>query len=258
MQCRVCNRNIRSTEVKFQLNNRKFNTPISFVQCDGCMCYCCVELDKNAHDDTYKSNDSWRFQSKQEYQKNYELRENRQQKLNKKIVKYLKSSLNLNGIIHADMACAEGVFVEQMNAAGAASIGVDIDPSATDWGKQKKRPLYNESLFDSSRGPFDVVSIHEALDHMPSVHTAIERLKANLKPNGILTVVNTIYNMPHEVAKNKFHHSSYFNLPGLLNVIKQHGFSITHEHRLPLPGKWPQKIRNPRFKSKHLIIAKLG
>ena len=50
---------------------------------------------------------------------------------------------------------------------GFHSIGIEIDKNAVKWGKKKGRPLFNRSLFDTRKKNFDLISIHEALDHMP-------------------------------------------------------------------------------------------
>ena len=88
------------------------------------------------------------------------------------------------------------------------------------------------------------------------VFDAIEKIKSSLN-RVVSSIVNTIYDMKHEVEKNKFHHSTYFSLEGLRKALNIHGFEIISEKSLPLPGRWPQRIRNPRFKSKHLFIARM-
>ena len=198
-------------------------------------------MNKDAHDKTYADNHSWSKKSQQDWDRHYSIREQRQKKLNKKIVKQMSETIDLSSLSHADFACAEGVLVETMIENGFNSIGIEIDKNAVRWGIEKGRPLFNESLFETTKKDFDFISIHEALDHMPSVFEALFTIKSALRQGGHISIVNTIYDMKHEVAKNKFHHSTYFSREGLRKALTIHGFEIISETSLPLPGV-PQRF----------------
>lgn len=259
MYCRVCHSASATDEIVFTLHNRKFGLDVDFLFCELCENYYCsdIQMNKRAHDETYSDNHAWSKITEEDWNRHYSLRENRQKKLNRKIFKQISKALDLRSLKHADFACAEGVLVETMIEHGVNSIGIEIDRNAVQWGKKKGRPLFNESLFETAKKDFDFISIHEALDHMPSVFDALKAIKKSLREGGHISIVNTIYDMKHEIQKNKFHHSTYFSLKGLRTSLGLHGFEIIQETRLPLPGRWPQRLRNPRFKSKHLVLARL-
>ena len=135
------------------MHNRKFDAAISFLFCDECGNYFCTEtnMSKKAHDETYSNNHVWAKKSEDDWARHYSIREQRQKRLNKKILKHISKILDLKNMKHADFACAEGVLVETMLENGFHSIGIEIDKNAVKWGKEKGRPLFNESLFDTRK-----------------------------------------------------------------------------------------------------------
>lgn len=86
-----------------------------------------------------------------------------------------------------DVGCANGAFVEAAWRWGYDSEGFELNPSIAGWAANKvHRPIHTS--WDTVVGPFDVISLHDVIEHMPQPQQELERLRELLTWDGFLVV----------------------------------------------------------------------
>lgn len=87
-----------------------------------------------------------------------------------------------------DVGCAAGYFVDDARARGWDSFGVEPSPEARRGLAERVTPYVLSSL-DEARGPFDVVTFWDVLEHLPDPLATLREARALLRPGGTLGVV---------------------------------------------------------------------
>lgn len=264
MICRACGKVLKIEEhpvLNLSLRDalpKKLNVP--FYRCKKCGNLSSADsLKEEFHIERYKNNHSWMFDNEETKKRFLGKREVKQNKLNKKISKYIVKSLPAHKFKFLEIGCAEGLLISKLQKATNWDIkGIEIDTVRANWGKEKGRPIINSpyELQSFEKDAWDIIAIHEALDHFNSIPEVLGNIRFHLTDNGYLTVLNTIFRWTEEQKRNKFHHSTYFTHEGILKMFSINGFKIIKIFNIPVPKAGRRFWRGHKWHwSKHLFIA---
>jgi len=153
---------------------------------------------------------------------------------------YLESQLPLKARRILDVGSGPGYFLLRGKSRGWETMGVEPSRHAAahsrNLGLDIREGFLNETLA-KSLGMFDVVYLHEVLEHIPSPLELLGTVTQLLRPGGILCViVPNDYNPLQQALKEAMnvqawwvappHHINYFDHESLLNLLRGQGFTI--------------------------------
>jgi 2-polyprenyl-3-methyl-5-hydroxy-6-metoxy-1,4-benzoquinol methylase len=89
---------------------------------------------------------------------------------------------------YLDVGCSTGFVVEAANAKGWQAIGIDLNPSAIEYGRSRGLDLRTVALEDAGFAPamFDAVSLFDVLEHLLDPRRTVQACVDLLAPDGIL------------------------------------------------------------------------
>jgi 2-polyprenyl-3-methyl-5-hydroxy-6-metoxy-1,4-benzoquinol methylase len=89
---------------------------------------------------------------------------------------------------YLDVGCSTGFVVEAAVQRGWEAIGLDLNPSAIEFGRSRGLDLRVSSLEDEpfEAASFDAVSLFDVLEHLPAPADVVQQCARLLKPGGIL------------------------------------------------------------------------
>jgi 2-polyprenyl-3-methyl-5-hydroxy-6-metoxy-1,4-benzoquinol methylase len=145
-----------------------------------------------------------------------------------------------------DVGCDRGRFLDVME--GWDRHGIELSPALASLARESYGDrIHTGTLFDfDNRGMlFDVVTLFDALDHMPDPGLAIERCRSLLKAGGLLVVkvhnIDCLYARwtgPRFYAISPPGHLFYFSPRTLRRLVEARGFAESESrffsHRLAL------------------------
>lgn len=138
-----------------------------------------------------------------------------------------------------DIGCGSGYFLKFGRQRGWNTVGVEPSKKASLHairnGSDVKNALFSNDLFEENS--FDVVHMHDVLEHVLNPVTLIENVKYNLKNNGILCIgVPNEFNPLQNILWKEMdfkpwwicppHHLNYFTPDSLTNILQKSGFDI--------------------------------
>jgi len=91
-----------------------------------------------------------------------------------------------------DFGCGTGGYVAKMVAAGWKAEGIDASPQAVGIGREAGLAIHEGTLPGVALGPrsFDVITMWQALEHVPSPRATLAAAAELLRPGGRLLVVS--------------------------------------------------------------------
>lgn len=140
-----------------------------------------------------------------------------------------------------DVGCATGSFVEVAIRQGLEAFGVEPSSYAVDLAQRRGLPVMQGDLFSSGlpHDQFDGIHLSHVLEHLPDLHSSMERLSRLLIPGGLLYVevplqfdgVLDLYSRYIRRTVPKFslfsvHHHYFFSLQTLQLLLERHGFEV--------------------------------
>lgn len=153
---------------------------------------------------------------------------------------YLESQLPGESRSLLDIGSGPGYFLLRGKARGWNTLGVEPSKRAAahsrDLGLDVREGFVDEAVV-KSLGTFDVVYLHEVLEHIPNPASLLSIVSQLLKPGGILCViVPNDYNPLQKALRTTMnfepwwlappHHINYFDHESLLTLLKKQGFDI--------------------------------
>lgn len=89
---------------------------------------------------------------------------------------------------YLDVGCSTGFVVEAAQARGWDAIGIDLNPSAIEFGRSRGLDVRTVALEDAdlAAGSFDAVSLFDVLEHLLEPRRTIDACVKLLAPSGIL------------------------------------------------------------------------
>ena len=86
-----------------------------------------------------------------------------------------------------DVGCANGAFVRHAAEQGVAAEGFEINPGMAAWAHAHCGCPIHVS-WDTVRGPFDVITYHDVIEHVPDPRRELRLVRRLLGPRGLLVV----------------------------------------------------------------------
>jgi len=153
---------------------------------------------------------------------------------------YLESQLPGKSKKILDVGSGPGYFLLRGKSRGWETVGIEPSKHAAahsrGLGLDIREGFLNEAMV-TSLGDFDVVYLHEVLEHIPNPFSLLSIVTQLLKPGGILCViVPNDYNPLQKALRNSMnfepwwvappHHINYFDHDSLPKILEKQGFEI--------------------------------
>lgn len=130
-----------------------------------------------------------------------------------------------------DVGCANGAFVDFLVDLGVDAYGVDPDPAMA------RARIYNQTIADlADLQSFDLITMHDVLEHLVDPMSAVGRCAALLSANGLIVIdVPDVWEGDGE-HHFKDEHLWYFTRGSLETMLIGAGLLVATFDR-PIPGK---------------------
>ena len=138
---------------------------------------------------------------------------------------------------YLDVGCSTGFVVEAARDRGWRAEGLDLNPSAVEFGRARGLDLRVGHLDDGTLKPgaFDAVSLFDVLEHLPDPARTVTRCATLLRPGGILFLYVPNYDSASRMlmgADAHFiwpsHHLNYYTPVTITGLLERTGFAIEH------------------------------
>jgi 2-polyprenyl-3-methyl-5-hydroxy-6-metoxy-1,4-benzoquinol methylase len=133
---------------------------------------------------------------------------------------------------YLDVGCSTGFVVEAARSRGWEGVGIDLNPSAVEFGRQRGLDLRTTSLEGGGFEPasFDAVSLFDVLEHLIDPLRILRRCVALLKPGGILFLYVPNYDSASRLLMGKdahfiwpTHHLNYYTPVTIRDLMAREG-----------------------------------
>lgn len=136
-----------------------------------------------------------------------------------------------------DIGAADGSFVAEATARNWDAYGVEVSREARAALAEDLRPRVYESLDEAAaRGPFQIVTLWDVLEHLPDITDTMTRVSAMLAPGGLVGIVVPVIDnwnarkRPHSWDQYKPpEHLTYFSTRSLRRFAQTRIGPIVHE-----------------------------
>lgn len=141
-----------------------------------------------------------------------------------------------------DIGCANGAFVSYAAGAGFSAEGFEPNPDLATWAQQRcGRPVHHS--WATVRGPFDVITWHDVIEHVPDPSRELRRVWRYLRPGGLLVIDTPDADDPRFVRLGlAWHHMKpqehlwFFAERHLRPLVERAGFEVDQVDH-PIEGK---------------------
>ena len=131
-----------------------------------------------------------------------------------------------------DVGTGTGEFMIAAKARGWKVSGVEPNVTARNKAQGKGLQL-SESLESIDNGGYDVITLWHVLEHLPNLDESIEKLKALIKPNGILVLALPNFRSwdaqhygPYWAGYDVPRHLWHFSKPSVIELFGNSGFEL--------------------------------
>lgn len=148
-----------------------------------------------------------------------------------------KKWLKRKGVV-LDVGCATGFFLNTARALGWNVQGVEISDYCCEFAKREFGFEIDNGQFkdlEGSRGPYDLVTMWDYLEHSFSPVRDLELAFRHLKPGGLLAVATPDFGSwparvfgANWVGFKEHEHLAYFTRKNLCALLKKKGFTVLH------------------------------
>jgi 2-polyprenyl-3-methyl-5-hydroxy-6-metoxy-1,4-benzoquinol methylase len=138
---------------------------------------------------------------------------------------------------YLDVGCSTGFVVEAARDAGWEAIGIDLNPSAIDYGRSRGLDLRTVALEDAGfpGGSFDAVSLFDVLEHLLDPVRTLRACTRLLKPGGIVFLYVPNYDSASRVLMGKnahfiwpTHHLNYYTPETIRELMTREGLATAY------------------------------
>lgn len=149
-----------------------------------------------------------------------------------------------------DFGAGSGAFVRAALDAGYEATGVEHSPVA----REQARQRYGVELVAEARGPYDVVTMWDVVEHLRDPITSLADLRARLKPGGLVFVETGNWESWSRFLSGDrwglylFDHQYYFSPASLEAVLEKAGFrdvrQLNPHNARPwwTPARWTYRL----------------
>lgn len=134
-----------------------------------------------------------------------------------------------------DIGCSTGFVVEAALAEGWDAQGIDLNPSAIQFGRERGLPLEKSTFhsFSANGKTYDVIGLFDVLEHILHPKQLLEQVVARLNPEGIVFVYVPNYDSASRLLMGKdahfiwpTHHLTYFTPYTLKAFVESIGLNV--------------------------------
>lgn len=138
---------------------------------------------------------------------------------------------------YLDVGCSTGFVVEAARAAGWAATGLDLNPSAVEFGRGRGLDLRPVALEDAglAAGSFDAVSLFDVLEHLLDPVRTLRACTRLLAPGGIVFLYVPNYDSASRLLMGKeahfiwpTHHLNYYTPTTIRDLMRREGLETVY------------------------------
>lgn len=136
-----------------------------------------------------------------------------------------------------EIGCGHGIYLDALKSIGWDTYGTEISPKAVAFCQRRHKvfPAKEAQFPDAS---FDWVTMDNVFEHIAQPHELLNKIRAWLKPDGVLTVcvpnysgIDSRFWGAHWYALMPPHHEFHYTEKGLRHLLSDCGFtSKIHSH----------------------------
>ena len=136
---------------------------------------------------------------------------------------------------YLDIGCSTGFVVEAAREQGWHAAGIDLNPSAVEFGRRRGLDLRAVALEDAGCDPgtLDAVSLFDVIEHLLAPSAVIAAAARLLKPNGIVFAYVPNYDSASRLLMGKeahfiwpTHHLNYYTPATVSDLMRHHGLEV--------------------------------
>ena len=148
------------------------------------------------------------------------------------IEQYHDSSLNKNSL---EIGCSTGFAIESLKERGWNATGLELNPSAVRFGKEKGLDIYNTTLEKfKTKIKYSAITMYDVLEHLSNPREILLQAKDLLEKDGNIFIYVPNYNSATTqllgVENAHFiwptHHLTYFTPETLKSFLEANGFKV--------------------------------
>lgn len=148
-------------------------------------------------------------------------------------VALMSAHLSAEAPRYLDVGCSTGFVVEAARDAGWQAIGVDLNPSAIEFGRSRGLDLHTVDLEASGFEPasFDAVSLFDVLEHLIDPVRTLRACARLIRPGGIVFLYVPNYDSASRLLMGKdahfiwpTHHLNYYTPATIRDLMSRQGF----------------------------------
>jgi len=138
---------------------------------------------------------------------------------------------------YLDVGCSTGFVVEAARAAGWEAVGIDLNPSAVEFGRTRGLDLRPVALEDCGfePGSFDAVSLFDVLEHLIDPAATLRACARLLRPGGIVFLYVPNYDSASRLLMGQAahfiwptHHLNYYTPATARDLLARHGLDAAY------------------------------
>jgi 2-polyprenyl-3-methyl-5-hydroxy-6-metoxy-1,4-benzoquinol methylase len=138
---------------------------------------------------------------------------------------------------YLDVGCSTGFVVEAARDAGWTSVGLDLNPSAVEFGRSRGLDLRPVALEDAAfeAGSFDAVSLFDVLEHLLDPLRTLRACTRLLAPGGIVFLYVPNYDSASRLLMGKdahfiwpTHHLNYYTPATMRDLMARQGLETVY------------------------------
>lgn len=151
------------------------------------------------------------------------------------IMERFVSGTDGGAISYLDVGCSTGFVVEAAARRGWETIGIDLNPSATAFGRTRGLDLRDVAIehVEFPDGHFDALSLFDVLEHLLHPAAMLERAVRLLKPDGIVFLYVPNYDSASRLLLGErahfiwpTHHLNYYTPSTLGHLLDRCGLDV--------------------------------
>jgi 2-polyprenyl-3-methyl-5-hydroxy-6-metoxy-1,4-benzoquinol methylase len=136
-----------------------------------------------------------------------------------------------------DIGCSTGFVVEAARDRGWQAVGLDLNPSAIEYGRSRGLDVRNVALEDAELAPasFDAVSLFDVLEHLLDPVRTLRASIDLLKPGGIVFLYVPNYDSASRLLMGKdahfiwpTHHLNYYTPTTMRDLLRREGLETEY------------------------------
>ena len=138
---------------------------------------------------------------------------------------------------YLDIGCSTGFVVEAARDAGWDAIGIDLNPSAIEFGRARQLDLRTAALEDAGLAPatLDAVSLFDVLEHLLDPVRTLRAATRLLRPGGIVFLYVPNYDSASRLLMGgdahfiwPTHHLNYYTPATIRDLLRREGLETVY------------------------------